>query len=241
MKDSLMVEAGSGSGIAACVFDAYGTVFDVNAPVRRLTASLGDKAEPLTRLWRTRQLEYTWLRSLMQTYADFWQVTGEALDYALAALQIADPVLRARLMELYLAIDPWPDARPVLESLKAAGLPTAILSNGSPTMLTAAVDTSNFYALLDAVLSVDAVKTYKPAPQVYQLACTRFGLAPERIAFVSANGWDAAGAAQFGFTVFRLNRDGQPEERLPGKSRAVLPDLTALPAALKAAGWVAED
>lgn len=226
----------SAANIDAVVFDAYGTLFDTAAAVERCRAALGERAAALTRLWRAKQLEYSWLRSLRGDYVDFWHVTGESLDHALQASGIDDPVLRGRLMEAYLVVPAFADAKPALLALRAAQLKTAILSNGSPSMLTAAVDHASLARLLDAVLSVDAVGVYKPHPSVYQLACTRFGTTPERIWFVSANPWDVSGAARFGFRTVWLNRAGGLLDPLPGRPERVIAGLDALPGWLGVAG-----
>ncbi|HEY0832788.1 MAG TPA: haloacid dehalogenase type II [Azospirillum sp.] len=219
-------------GIRACVFDAYGTLLDVTAAARHCRADLGDAADALAALWRAKQLEYTWVRTLMGDYADFWQVTGEALDYALDRHGRADPALRARLMDLYFRLDPFPDAVPALEALRARGMRTAILSNGSPAMLDGAADGAGLRPLLDDVLSVDPLRLYKPHPSVYRLACDRLGLERAEILFVSSNGWDAAGAGAFGFKVAWLNRAGNPPDRLPAPPTATIASLTDLPALL---------
>jgi len=218
------------SDIEACVFDAYGTLFDVHSAVARGGHVLGDKAGAVSALWRQKQLEYTWLRSLMGAHADFWQVTQDSLSYALAAHDCDDERLHAELMELYLRLDAYADAADTLEILKASGRATAILSNGAPKMLSAAVDSAGLADHLDAVLSVEEVGIYKPDRRVYQLAVDRLDTAPERICFVSANAWDAAGAAHFGFRVAWLNRFDQRPERLPGRPAAVLRNLSELPA-----------
>ena len=220
------------SDIGACVFDAYGTLFDVHSAVARGGAALGDKAGAVSALWRQKQLEYTWLRSLMGAHADFQQVTEDGLDYALAAQGVDDPALRGRLMDLYLTLDAYPDAAACLETLRAAGKTTAILSNGSPGMLSAATESAGLGAHLDAVLSVEEVGIYKPDARVYRLAVERLRVQPERVCFVSANGWDAAGAAHFGFRVAWLNRFAQAPERLPGAPAAVIESLAALPGLL---------
>jgi len=217
---------------SACVFDAYGTLFDFLSASTRCRDALGDKADALGPLWRTRQLEYSWLRSLMGAHADFWQVTGEALDFALASLKIEDTALRERLMDLFLNIEAFPDARRVLETLKRANRRAAILSNGSPAMLTAAMKSAGVTALLDAALSVEEARIYKPHRSVYELVSRRLKLPAERICFVSSNGWDAAGAAHFGFQAVWANRAGAPRERLPGRLAAEIRDLDALPALL---------
>ena len=217
---------------AACVFDAYGTLFDVASASRRCRDALGGKADALAALWRTKQLEYTWLRSLMGRHAEFWQVTGNSLDYALAALGIAGDGLRERLMDAFLNLQAYPDARAVLEALRRAKRPAAILSNGSPRMLAAAVGSAGIGGLLDHLLSVEEAGVYKPDRRVYQLAVDRLGLAPARICFVSSNGWDAAGAASFGFASVWANRTGAPRERLPAEPEAEISSLDALPALL---------
>lgn len=216
----------------ACVFDAYGTLFDLTSAARRCADGLGPKAEAVGALWRTRQIEYSWLRSLMGAHGDFWQVTGEALDYALAVHGIADAGLRARLMEAFLHIEAYPDAVTVLEALKRAGRPAAILSNGSPRMLSAAVQSARLGPFLDHVVSIEEVGVYKPHPRVYELMVRRLDLDAEHICFISSNGWDAAGAAHFGFKAVWANRGGAPCERLPGEPVAELRTLDGLPALL---------
>jgi 2-haloacid dehalogenase len=206
------------AAIAACVFDAYGTLFDTSSAVNPAKAKLGADWQSFAALWRRKQLEYTWLRSLMSKHADFWHVTAEALDYTLAAFKHNDPVLRAELMQNYLALPADPATTKLLEQLRGSGRKTAILSNGSPTMLTAIVNLNKLTRLLDAVLSIESVGIYKPHPSVYQLAVDRLGVPAEQILFVSANGWDAAGAANFGFNAVWINRAGDPRDGLPGSS-----------------------
>ena len=203
------------NGIRACVFDAYGTLFDVNSAAEREQAALGDKWHPLAELWRGKQLQYTWLRSLGGRHADFWQVTGEALDFAMASLGIDDGALRKRLMSLYLELDAYPEVAKTLARLKAGGLRLAILSNGTPAMLSAAVDKAGITPLLDAVLSVEEVGVFKPHPSVYQLPVDRLGVAAGEICFVSSNGWDAYSARAFGLRVAWCNRFGQAAEHIP--------------------------
>ncbi len=215
--------------IDACVFDAYGTLFDVAAAAARCRDDLHGKADALAEVWRLKQLQYTWLRSLMRRYVDFTQVTGDALDYALAAVGIDDPPLRERLMALYMELDAYPEVPVMLRRLRAGGLRTGILTNGSPKMIDAAVASAGIGDLLDAVLTVDPLGIYKPDPSVYRLAQDRFGLPVERIAFMSSNAWDAAAAADFGMTVVWINRFGQPPERLPGTPVAELTSLEGLP------------
>lgn len=218
--------------IGACVFDAYGTLFDVHSAAARCRSDLGGKADTVSQTWRTKQLEYTWLRSLMGHHVDFWQVTGDALDYALDAHDVDNAALRNRLMDCYLDLDAYGEVKGVLGRLKGAGVRCAILSNGAPDMLDAAVRNSAIDDLLDEVLSVEDVGIFKPHPSVYQLAVDRLDVAPARIAFQSSNAWDAAGAAAFGFRVAWINRFGQRPERLPGAADAELRTLADLPALL---------
>jgi 2-haloacid dehalogenase len=219
-------------GIRACVFDAYGTSFDFASAGASCADVLGDDAARLTALWRDKQLQYAWLRSLQGRHADFWQVTGDALDFAMETVGLTDPRLRERLMRLYLTLAPFPEVLETLRGLQARGMRMAILSNGSPAMLKAAVDAAGLDTLLDAVLSVEAAGVYKPHPRVYQLAVDRFDVPPEAIAFVSSNGWDAYAASAFGMRAVWCNRYNQPRERLPGKPvREIrsLAELAALP------------
>ncbi len=215
--------------IGACVFDAYGTLFDVNAAAAQCRDALGGKADELSVLWRNRQLEYTWLRSLMQEYVAFWQVTGDGLDYALAFLGIEDAALRQRLMDIYMRLDAYPEVKEVLTALKSGGLKTAILSNGSPEMLASAVENAGIEDVLDDTFSVDSIGIYKPHPSVYQMAVDGLGVEPKRICFMSSNAWDAAAAANFGFRVVWVNRFGQPRERIPGDPEQQIKTLEALP------------
>ena len=215
--------------IGACVFDAYGTLFDVAAAAVQCRDALGDKADELSVLWRTRQLEYTWLRSLMQEYVEFRQVTGDGLDYAMDALGIEDDTLRQRLMDIYMRLDAYPEVKDVLSALKAGGIKTAVLSNGSPEMLSSAVDNAGIADLLDDVFSVDSIGIYKPHPSVYQMAVDGLGVDAGRICFMSSNAWDAAAGANFGYRVVWVNRFGQPQERIPGEPEHEVKTLEALP------------
>ncbi len=217
------------TNIKACVFDAYGTLFDFNSAVMRCRDDIGEAAERLSDIWRQKQLQYTWLRSLMGQHADFWQVTGEALDFALAAVSISDASLRERLMALYRELDTFPEVTDVLTQLKRGGMQTAILSNGAPDMLNAGVEAAGLEDLLDAVLSVEDVGVFKPDPRVYQLAVDRLGVPTSSICFMSSNGWDAVGAAAFGFRVVWINRYKQPAEQLPAQADAELDSLAPLP------------
>jgi 2-haloacid dehalogenase len=222
-------------GVQACVFDAYGTLFDFASAAKGCRDMLGDGVDRLTALWRDKQLQYTWLRALQGRHADFWQVTGDALDFAMETLAIDKPGLRDRLMGLYLTLDAFPEVPDVLERLKKADLRTAILSNGSPKMLEAVVRASGLNTLLDAVLSVEEVGVYKPHPKVYQLAVDRLGIRAGAIAFQSSNAWDAYAASAFGMQVVWCNRYGQRPERLPGAPDRTVRSLVELPALVGAA------
>jgi 2-haloacid dehalogenase len=222
-----------GGMIRLAVFDAYGTLFDVAGAARAAAAGAEGAAlatvwPRLAADWRQKQLEYTWLRAVMRRHADFAQVTAEALDWALAAHGIDDAALRDRLLALYDRLPAYPEVPAALAALRARGLATAILSNGTPAMLAAAVSHAGLAAAFDAVLSVEAIGVYKPDARVYALVPARFAVPPGATLFVSANGWDAAGAADFGFRTVWVNRAGAPAERLPGRPAHVLADLAQL-------------
>jgi 2-haloacid dehalogenase len=219
-------------GVRACVFDAYGTLFDVASAAQACRNLIGENAEPLAVLWREKQLQYTWLRAVQGHHADFWQVTGDALDFALERLGLQGEALRQQLMSLYLTLAPYPEVPDVLARLKTAGLRVAILSNGSPHMLHSAVTGAGLDGLIDTVLSVEEVGVYKPHSKVYQLALDRLSLAAPAISFQSSNGWDAYAASAFGMKVVWCNRFGQPRERLPGAPDREVTSLAALPALL---------
>ncbi|MEJ2360422.1 MAG: haloacid dehalogenase type II [Gammaproteobacteria bacterium] len=220
-------------GIRACVFDAYGTLFDVNSAVTVQRPRLGEHADSVSASWRSKQLEYTWLRSLMGRHADFWQVTQEALAFALErhgldkGAEASD--LEDSLMQAYLQLSAYPEVPATLQTLNQRGYRLAILSNGTPAMLEAAVNNAGLAASFESVLSVEAVGIYKPDRRVYQLAVEHLEVAREQILFMSSNAWDVAGAASFGFRVVWINRFSQPRERLPGTPVAQLTELDSLP------------
>ncbi len=216
-------------GIRACVFDAYGTLFDVASAAQRCADALGDAAPRLAALWRDKQLQYTWLRAVQGRHADFWQVTGDALDFSLESLGLADPALRERLMQLYLTLDAYPEVPEVLRQLRGAGLATTILSNGSPAMLAAAIAHAGLEDLLDHVLSVEEAGVYKPHSRVYQLAVDRLAVPAREIAFISSNGWDAWAGSAFGMRAIWCNRQSQTRERLPGAPDREIHLLSELP------------
>ena len=216
-------------GIRACVFDAYGTLFDFASAAARCPGVPDEQRAALSTLWRDKQLQYTWLRSLQGLHADFWQVTADALDFALESLGLADPGLREQLLRLYQTLQAFPEVAETLRQLRAAGFKTAILSNGTPSMLDAAIEASGLQGLFDKVLSVEAVRVFKTHPKVYQYALQELGLRAEQISFQSSNGWDAYAASAFGMRVVWCNRYGQRPERLPGAPDHVIGNLAQLP------------
>ena len=192
------------------VFDAYGTLFDVHAAIRRY--STGPDADRMSEIWRAKQLEYTWTLTLAGRYADFWILTERALDFALGRVQSVDKALKPKLLDAYFKLDAFPDARSALGHLKQQGHKTAILSNGSPAMLKGAVDGAGVGGDLDAVLSVDAIRIFKPRPEVYALVTNYFKCASKDVTFVSSNRWDVMGAVSFGFRALWVNRGKMPDE-----------------------------
>ncbi|WP_170508962.1 haloacid dehalogenase type II [Ruegeria arenilitoris] len=221
--------------ITTCVFDAYGTLFDVAAAARQAAAEPGqdalrDKWPELANHWRLKQLQYTWLRAVADAHADFWDVTQDGLDWALEATGLqGDPALRQRLLDLYWELQAYTEVPAILKALKDGGMQTAILSNGSPPMLEGAVRSAGIGGVLDDILSVESVGVFKPHARVYDLVCDRFGCERSNVLFVSSNGWDAAGASGYGFVTAWVNRAGEPMDRLPWTPAHVLSDLTSIP------------
>ena len=212
----------------AFVFDAYGTLFDVHAAIARHRNEIGPDADRLSELWRAKQLEYSWTLTLADRYLDFWSLTQQALDHAFARVPSADRRLRGKLLEAYRQLDAFADARATLKQLKRRGDRTAILSNGSPDMLKAAVTAAGLGTDLDFVLSVDSIRKYKPRPEVYALVPAAMRVEPADVVFVSSNRWDVMGAASFGFRAAWINRANLPDEYADRPPAVVLKDLTAL-------------
>ncbi|MXQ14506.1 haloacid dehalogenase type II [Microvirga makkahensis] len=212
----------------AVVFDAYGTLFDVHSAVARHTSQVGPEAARLSEIWRAKQLEYSWVLSLAGRYRPFWSLTELALDYAFARCPSADYSVRPLLLDAYRSLDAYPEVRAALQGLRAKGLRTAILSNGDPAMLSAAVNSADLAGSFDAVLSVEAAKIFKTSPDAYQLAIEELSLNEDEIVFVSSNRWDVAGAAAFGFTAIWVNRLGLPDEYGDLAPRAVIDTLEGL-------------
>jgi 2-haloacid dehalogenase len=217
------------SGAGVYVFDAYGTLFDVHAAIARHRTAAGPDAERFSEIWRVKQLEYAWTLTLAGHYADFWTLTERALDYAFDRVPTVTRALRTKLLDAYLTLDAFADARAALTELKARGQHIAILSNGTPHMLEAAVQASGIAPLCDAVLSVDVVRMYKPRPEVYALVTKRFGIEPDEVAFVSSNRWDIMGAASFGFRTVWVNRAPMPQEYPHQPPVHTVSNLSALP------------
>jgi len=198
------------------VFDAYGTLFDVHAAIAHHRAAAGPEADRFSEIWRSKQLEYTWTLTLAGQYVDFWTLTERALDFAFSRMPSVDRSLRQKLLESYLVLEAFPDARTTLSDLKAHGARLAILSNGTPRMLTAALEAAEMTNLFDAVLSVDTVRRYKPRPEVYALVEDALSISAKDTAFVSSNRWDVMGAVAFGFKAYWINRARMPDE-YPGQ------------------------
>ena len=219
----------SDTPIQAIVFDAYGTLFDVYSVGAQAEQLFPGKGAELAALWRDRQIDYTRLRTLSNRYADFWQVTLDALRYAAQRLGLTlDEAAEKKLMSEYTCLSAFPENLEALRALKALGLPLAILSNGTPRMLDIAVKSAGMQGLFDHLLSADAVRQYKTAAAVYELGPTALGLPPKQMLFVSSNAWDACGATWFGYTTFWINRSGQPPEQLdvaPHASGHLLTDI----------------
>jgi 2-haloacid dehalogenase len=211
------------------VFDAYGTLFNVHAAILRC-GQAGPDAERMSEIWRAKQLEYTWTLTLAGHYADFWALTERALDFALARVPAVDKAIKQKLMDAYHQLDAFPDARAALRALKAKGHRTGILSNGSPKMLKAAVDNAQIGGDLDAVLSVDTLKMFKPRPEVYRLVTDHYKCQPGDVTFVSSNRWDVMAGTSVGFNSYWINRSGMPDEYRDFPPKQALGDLTALAA-----------
>ncbi|MDI7861335.1 haloacid dehalogenase type II [Rhizobiaceae bacterium n13] len=214
--------------ISAYVFDAYGTLFDVHAAARRHAERAGPDYQLLSEIWRAKQLEYSWVRSLMGAYTDFWTLTEQALDYAFQRVPSVDPALRADLLDAYRTLDCYPEVPAVLRHLKARGARVAILSNGTPEMLKTAVDKAALDTMIDDIISVDAVRIFKTAPAVYDIVTTGYRLYPQSVSFQSSNRWDVAGAAKFGFRTVWINRHGMPDEYRDLGPDLILPSLEGL-------------
>jgi 2-haloacid dehalogenase len=220
--------------VAAAIFDAYGTLLDLDSAMAPHAARLGSQWPALSAEWRVKQTEYTWVRTLAgpAQHRDFARLTDEALAFVAARHGITDTALLADLSAAYRRLGAWPDAKPMLEALRRAGIGRAILSNGTPAMLAEAASAAGIDSLLDDILSVEAVGVFKPDPRVYRLATARFAVPASRLLFVSSNPWDAFGALQFGFQVAWINRHALPDQYGLRGHVTELADLASLPAHL---------
>ena len=216
--------------MAIFVFDAYGTLFNVHAAIARFRAEAGPEADRMSETWRAKQLEYSWTLTLAGHYVDFWTLTERALDFALTRFPSVDKALRPQLLEAYFKLDAFPDARAALAALKAKGHKTGILSNGSPNMLKGAVDAAGVGGDLDAVLSVDSLKMFKPRPEVYGLVTDHYKCKPADVTFVSSNRWDVMASVSVGFRGLWVNRGKMPDEYFDFPPMRELVDLNELPA-----------
>lgn len=212
----------------AYVFDAYGTLFDVHSAVSRHFDIVGSNPARVSEVWRNKQLEYTWVRTTMNQYKDFWELTSQALDFALAATPDSNPDCKQVLMDAYLSLDCYAEVPCVLEKLKNKGVKTAILSNGSPKMLSSAVEHARLTDLLDDQFSIDDIKTFKADAATYRMVTDKYDVKPEKIAFQSSNRWDIAGASAFGFSCHWINRTTQPDEYMDLAPRKTISDLNGL-------------
>ncbi|WP_028033317.1 haloacid dehalogenase type II [Chelativorans sp. J32] len=213
---------------SAFVFDAYGTLFDVHSAVRRYAGEIGPEGQILSDVWRAKQLEYSWVGTLMGDYADFWAMTERALDFAFRKVPSVDPALKSKLLEAYWHLDCYPEVPLVLSALKASGARLCVLSNGSPAMLESALRSSALGTVVDDVFSADMVRKFKTHPSVYELVTTALRVYPDAISFQSANRWDVAGATRFGFRTVWINRSDQPDEYRDHPPQFILPSLEGL-------------
>ena len=221
-----------------CIFDAYGTLFDVTSATRIVAneeeySSFPNHSVKVSNSWRIKQLEYSWLRNIMHEYIDFWQITKDALDFALEENQIKNENLRQRLLDVYWNLSAYPEAQDVLTTLKANNIQTGILSNGSKQMLNSAVVSANLKNYLDKIISIDGIEIYKPDPKVYQMVIDQFNCKIEEVLFISSNGWDIAGASKFGFTTLWVNRNLIPKDRLTFMPNKITNNLSTIPNILK--------
>ena len=221
-----------------CIFDAYGTLFDVTSATRMVAneeeySSFPNHSVKVSNSWRIKQLEYSWLRNIMHEYIDFWQITKDALDFALEENQIKNEKLRQRLLDVYWNLSAYPEAHDVLKTLKANNIQTGILSNGSKQMLNSAVVSANLKNYLDKIISIDGIEIYKPDPKVYQMVLDQFNCKIEEVLFISSNGWDIAGASKFGFTTLWVNRNLIPKDRLTFMPNKITNNLSTIPNILK--------
>ncbi len=213
--------------IKAIIFDAYGTLFDVNSAAEKCKDKIGDKWEPFANFWRTTQLEYTWLRSLMKRHKDFWQITEESLDKSMMAFNI-NPKMKNELLNLYKVLSPFQEVPKTLKSLKEKNFKLAILSNGTPSLLNDLVKSNNLNNLFDDLFSIEEVKIYKPHPKVYDLPIEKYKIKKNEVAFLSANTWDVSGAGNYGYQSIWVNRNNNIFDNLDYKPNNQIKNLSEL-------------
>ena len=213
--------------ITACVFDAYGTLFDVNSAAAKCKEKLGDKWESFANTWRTTQLEYTWLRSLMNKYKNFWEVTEESLDHTMETFKI-NKNMKDELLNLYKDLSPYPEVKECLLNLKSKKIKLAILSNGTPDLLKRLLETNNIQMYFDNIISVDDIKIYKPDRKVYEMPIKKFNCKPENICFLSSNSWDVSGGGVFGYNAIWVNRFNKVFDKLDYNPKYVINNLNQL-------------
>ena len=213
--------------IKAIIFDAYGTLFDVNSAAEKCKDKIGDKWEPFANFWRTTQLEYTWLRSLMKRHKDFWQITEDSLDKSIRAFNI-DPKMKDELLNLYKVLSPFQEVPETLKILKEKNFKLAILSNGTPSLLNQLVKSNNLDNLFDDLFSIEEVKIYKPDSKVYDLPIKKYEIKKNEVAFLSANTWDVSGAGNYGYNAIWVNRNNNIFDYLDYKPNNQIKSLTEL-------------
>jgi len=213
--------------VTVCVFDAYGTLFDVNSAAAKCKEKLGDKWENFANAWRTTQLEYTWLRSLMKKYKNFWQITEDSLDHTMATFKI-DKNMREELLNLYKELIPYPEVKECLDGLKSKKIKIAILSNGTPDLLKRLVESNNIQNYFDDIMSVENVGVYKPDSKVYEMPIKKYSCKPENICFLSSNTWDVSGGGIFGYNAIWVNRFNKIFDKLDYKPQHIINNLNQL-------------
>lgn len=213
--------------IKACVFDAYGTLFDVNSAAAKCKGKLGNRWESFANAWRTTQLEYTWLRSLMKKHKNFWEITEDSLDHTMEIFKIKKE-MRSELLNLYKELNLYPEVKECLEGLKSKKIKIAILSNGTPELLKELVESNNIQSYFDNIMSIESVRIYKPDPKVYEIPIKKYNCKPENICFMSSNTWDVSGGGVFGYNAVWVNRFNKVFDKLSYKPQFVINNLNQL-------------